>query len=317
MKNLAKYSVYFGEQRVALTRAERRGPNRLERLPVSVIVPHYNCLDGLKLCLESLERQSLRRDHYEIIVVDNGTPGGLGPLPGAFERVRFLHADERGAACARNAGLKVARGEAIAFIDADCIAHKDWLAEGLASLWDADLAGGRVEVTSREADAPTDVEAFERVFAFRQRTYVKRRKFSATANLFARREAAKAIGAFRNGVSEDVDWCRRGVALGFRLAFNDKAVVSHPARYDWSDLSQKWERMIRERWNGFGAQNPFRRAVWLGLAMATALSAAPHLISVLTSSQLSSLRDRIGAMKVLTRIRFWRAQRMVALLAAR
>ncbi len=301
---------------MALTRAERRGPDRPQRLPVSVIVPHYNCIEGLQLCLESLERQSLRRDHYEIIVIDNGTPGGLGVLPGAFDRVRFLHADERGAACARNVGLKAARGEAIAFIDADCIAHKDWLAEGLAALWEADLAGGRVEVTTREANSPTDVEAFERVFAFRQKTYVNRRKFSVTANLFARREAAQAIGAFRNGVSEDVDWCRRGVALGFRLAFNDKAVVSHPARYDWSDLSQKWERMIRERWNGFGVHNPFRRAVWLGLAMATALSAAPHLVSIMTSSQLSSLRDRIGAMKVLTRIRFWRAQRMVELLAA-
>lgn len=280
----------------------------------SVIVPHFNQKRLLALCLESLERQSLARDRFEIIVGDNMTPAGVEALKTAFPRVVFVEAQARGAAHARNAALAAARGEVIAFTDADCVAAPDWLERGLDGLAHADLCGGRIEVTAADAARPSPVEAFERVFAFRQRDYVRRKKFAATANLFARRAAADAIGPFTNGLSEDVDWCRRGAALGLRLAFNDRSIVSHPARRDWSELVRKWDRIILERWNGFATGAPLRRPLWLFLAAATALSAVPHLARVAFSPELERLRDRAAAAGVLARIRFWRAARMTALL---
>jgi GT2 family glycosyltransferase len=282
----------------------------------SVIVPHYDQPGLLRLCLESLERQSLDRARYEIIVADNGTPGGLDALKARFPGVIFTTALERGAAPARNAGLAIARGATIAFTDADCVAAPDWLENGLAALADADLCGGRIVVTPADDARLTDVEAFERVFAFRQRDYVERKGFAATANLFARREAAERIGPFTNGLSEDVDWCRRGAALGLRLAFNDRSIVSHPARRDWSELVRKWDRIILERWNGFSRTSLSGRAQWLILAAATALSAVPHLVRVAFSPELQKLKDRAAAAGVLARIRVWRAARMTALLCA-
>jgi GT2 family glycosyltransferase len=283
----------------------------------SVIVPHFGQPELLALCLESLERQTLARARYEIIVADNGTPGGVDAVKARFPHVIFTTATERGAAPARNAGLAIARGAGIAFTDADCVAAPDWLETGLEALRDADLCGGRIRVTAADAARLSPVEAFERVFAFRQRDYVERKRFAATANLFVRRAAADAIGPFTNGLSEDVDWCRRGAALGFHLAFNDRSIVSHPARRDWSELIRKWDRIILERWNGFSRASVRGRALWLLLAAATALSAAPHLLRVVFSPELEGLRDRAAAAGVLARIRLWRAARMTALLTSR
>lgn len=284
---------------------------------VSVVIPHFDQPALLEKCLESLERQSFPRDRLEIIVADNGAPGGAGAVARKFPRVKFIHAAQRGAAHARNEALKIARGAAIAFTDADCVAAPDWIERGLEALTGAELVGGRIVVTAENEDRPSPVEAFERVFAFRQRDYVERKNFSATANLFARRDAALAIGPFTNGLSEDVDWCRRGVALGFRLAFNPNSIVSHPARRDWGELIRKWERLIAERWAGFDREGALGALRWMSLAAATALSTAPHLLRVMTSAELKTARDRIAAALVLARIRWWRAARMAALLTAK
>ena len=282
---------------------------------VSVIIPHYDDKARLLLCLESLEQQTLPRDDYEIIVADNGTPCGLGDVEARFPRVRFVLSSERGAAHARNAAMEAARGDIFAFIDADCLAAPGWLREGEAALSDADFVGGRIDISVETDKCPSPVEAFELVFGFRQKLYVERKRFSATANLFVRRETAVEIGPFRHGVSEDLDWGRRASALGFRLAFNANPVVTHPARRDWQALVLKWDRLTRERWGGVENRGPKGALKWTALAIATALSAAPHLWAVMTSRKLTRLRDRIAAAGVLARIRLWRAQKMLALLA--
>ncbi len=284
------------------------------RPEISVIVPHYNDLEGLEACLQSLGRQTIDRERFEIIVADNATPGGLGDMPVRSPKVRFLTVVERGAACARNTAMQAARGEVFAFIDADCIAAPDWLEAGLAGLAACDLVGGGVDVTVATPGAPSAVECFEKVFAFRQKIYVERKGFSVTANLIVGAETARAVGPFVNGVAEDLEWCRRARALGFHLTFNDRARVAHPARREWSDLVQKWDRLVRERWNGFGAHGAWGRLKWACLAGATALSAAPHMAAVATSDRLQSLRERAMAASTLTRIRLWRARRMLALL---
>jgi glycosyltransferase involved in cell wall biosynthesis len=283
---------------------------------VSVIVPHYNQPAALRLCLQSLSKQTFEPASFEVIVIDNGSDDGeavadaLSLFPGAT----LIREPRRGAAHARNAGMQVARGAIFAFIDADCVAAPDWIAAGVEGLRGADLSGGDVAVTVADARAPTPVEAFESVFAFRQRQYVIRKKFSVTANLFAWRAAAEAIGPFTPGVSEDVDWCRRAGALGLHLAFNARSIIGHPARRDWAELVRKWDRLVAERWNGFAGRSPARRLKWAALAIATALSAAPHMIMVLTSRRLTRLSDRIAATGVLIRIRWWRAVRMFAAL---
>lgn len=288
------------------------------RVAVSVVIPHLDQPEALRLCLESLARQSVLPDAFEVIVADNGSSdeGALALALASFPAARLVVEPARGAANARNAALRIARGEVIAFIDADCVADPSWIEAGVAALARADLCGGEVKVTAADEERLSAIEAFEKVFAFRQRDYVARKKFSATANLFARRRVVDAVGPFTNGVSEDVDWCHRAVALGFRLAFNAKSIIGHPARRDWNELVRKWDRLVRERWNGFEGRSPAGRLKWAALAIATGLSAAPHLFMALTSDRLDRLSDRVAATGVLVRIRWWRARRMFAVMRA-
>ncbi|MEZ5897359.1 MAG: glycosyltransferase family 2 protein [Parvularculaceae bacterium] len=285
-------------------------------IAASIIVPHFDQCELLARCLESLEAQTWPRANYEIIVADNDTPGGVAEIAALFPDVIFLTEKTRGAAAARNAAMARARGDVFAFTDADCIAAPDWLACGIDALNKTEMAGGAVNVTVRNELAMSPEEAFERVFAFRQRRYIEQKNFAVTANLFVCADVARRIGVFVNGVSEDVDWCRRGRALGFHLAFNDKSIVSHPARRNWTELSRKWDRMVAERWSGFGGRSPFRQWAWAGLAVATALSVAPHMVRIFASAELSAWRDRIAATGVLARIRWRRAGRMLSLLRA-
>lgn len=89
---------------------------------LSVIVPVYNAEKYLSRCLESLLKQGIK--DYEVICVNDGsTDGSLGVLETYAERygniVRIINQTNGGVSKARNAGLDAARGDVIAFCDAD------------------------------------------------------------------------------------------------------------------------------------------------------------------------------------------------------
>ncbi len=285
-------------------------------LSASVVVPHYNDKIRLAACLASLEAQTCPRHRYEVIVADNGTPGGVADLAARFSRARFVEETRKGAAHARNAALAVAGGGALAFIDADCVADPAWLEEGLRALEAADLAGGAIALTAQDADAPTPVELFEMMFAFRQQHYIEKQNFAVTANLFAKRAVFDAIGGFRHGLPEDADWCWRAVAAGYALRFAPAARVSHPARRDWSGLVAKWERLVQEKYAATRCR-PLFAPRWLILALLVGASSVPHGARVLLSPMRISWRQRLAVIGVLARIRAWRAGRMLALLGGR
>src|SRR3546814_14051547 len=70
---------------------------------ISVIVPHYDDVERLKLCLDALEAQSLLRSSFEIIVDDNGSPGGKQALAALLgDRTSSVIVPEKGAGPARN-----------------------------------------------------------------------------------------------------------------------------------------------------------------------------------------------------------------------
>lgn len=258
----------------------------------------------------------MARQDFEIIFVDNNSETDLSELHTEFPQVYFVTERKSGAAHARNAGLAVARGRKIAFIDADCIADHHWLKNGAQALERHFMVGGQVDVTAKAQNAPTSVEAFEQVFAFQQQKYINRKRFSVTANLFVRRDTANQIGPFSNGVAEDFEWCQRAYTLGIPLVFDATTVVSHPARRTWEDLVRKWDRLTIERWNGYCGSSAVRKMIWVGLAFATAFSSAPHLALVFLSSRISGFKDKLGAARVLIRIRFWRGRRMLSVLSS-
>ncbi|TMA34635.1 MAG: glycosyltransferase family 2 protein, partial [Deltaproteobacteria bacterium] len=94
---------------------------------VSVVVPTYNCAPYLAESLESVLAQTFR--DFEMVVVDDGSTDHTWAVLGQYAGVAtIVRAPHGGLSAARNAGLAAARGEWIAFHDADDVALPDRLA---------------------------------------------------------------------------------------------------------------------------------------------------------------------------------------------
>lgn len=280
---------------------------------VSVVIPHYNDLNQLAHCLESLRRQRFSRDGFEVIVADNNSVGGVAAVERIAPDVLVVPAPEQGAGPARNAGAATARGTHLAFIDSDCIADENWLREGTAALERFDYVGGQVITTMENAKHPTQAEAFEAVFAFNFKKYIERDKFSGSGNLFVPRAIFERVGGFHALMTEDVEWCRRANAMGYRLGYAERAVVSHAARREWSELMRRWDRMMLEDIR-LAMERPRWRLRWSIHAAVVAVSPLVHWLPVVRSRRLIGLRAKACGLLGLFRIRAYRSYRMLGLL---
>ena len=100
----------------------------MNRPRFSIVLPTYNRERTLVRAIESVLRQSC--EEWELIVVDDGSTDGTSALLARQldRRVRTVMADHRGVSAARNAGIRVAAGDYITFLDSDDHADHDWLA---------------------------------------------------------------------------------------------------------------------------------------------------------------------------------------------
>lgn len=273
---------------------------------VSVIVPHYQNLAGLRLCLDALGRQSYPADRYEIIVADNSSPVGLDAVLAAVEgRAQVVMVEQKGAGPTRNGAAASARGEILAFTDADCQPEPGWLSAGVATLDRFDLVGGRMRVLVEDPDHLSPSEAFEKVFAFNNEAYVTRKGFTVTANLFCARSLFEQVGGFRTQVSEDMDWCHRARDAGYAIGFARDAVVGHPARRTLALLKDKWRRIDRETF-GIYRSRRLGETLYVVRALALPFSILIHGPKVLRSRELSGFDQRCAALATLAYMRLWR-----------
>jgi glycosyltransferase involved in cell wall biosynthesis len=101
---------------------------------VSVVIPVFNGGGTVGAAIESVRRQTYG-DH-EIIVVDDGSTDETPSVVAAFgDGVRYVRQENRGVSAARNVGLAEARGEYVAFLDADDLWLRRKLEKQVAVLW--------------------------------------------------------------------------------------------------------------------------------------------------------------------------------------
>lgn len=102
---------------------------------ISIVIPVYNHARALERALVSIAAQTYK--HIEVIVVDDGSDEAIGQLGNwtiGDGSVQVIRQNNRGAAAARNAGLKKANGEYVIFWDADVEAEPDFLEKLCAAL---------------------------------------------------------------------------------------------------------------------------------------------------------------------------------------
>ena len=92
-------------------------------MKLSIIVPVYNVEAFLNKCVDSLLAQDLPADEYEVIIVDDGSTDSSGALcdtlAAEYGHIRVIHQRNRGLSGARNAGIPVASGTYVLFVDSD------------------------------------------------------------------------------------------------------------------------------------------------------------------------------------------------------
>lgn len=133
--------------------------NENRQFPViSAIVPCYKQTEELQSCLLALSRQDFEHP-YEVILVDSAFDPEVARLAEAYPKVQLIRSEERLiCASAKNLGAEYARGEYLAFTDADCIPESDWIQQVHDSLYAGKLAvGGPVlDALPRSPIAVTD-----------------------------------------------------------------------------------------------------------------------------------------------------------------
>jgi glycosyltransferase involved in cell wall biosynthesis len=193
------------------------------------VIPAYNAEATLGACLDSVLGVRYPGCEMEVIVVDNASSDGTAALLERYRgRVQVLHEKRRGPAAARNAGLRRARGDLVAFTDADCVVERAWLAELTRPLADRSVgaAGGRIlpvkPYNSVEAFG-TEIHDHEAAITQFKPGYV------ITMNWASRRAVLLEAGGFDESLlrGEDVDLAYRLVARRYRLVYVPGAVVRH------------------------------------------------------------------------------------------
>src|SRR2546423_77327 len=125
---------------------------------VSVIVPVRDGATSLPALLDSFGRQTLPRERFEVIVVDNASRDGTGDV-GRQWGATVVEEPIPNRAGARNRGVEAAHTDLFAFTDADCVASERWLEALLECAAGAAMTAGPVIVSTNPE--PNAVERFE------------------------------------------------------------------------------------------------------------------------------------------------------------
>lgn len=96
---------------------------------ISIIVPIYKVELYIHQCINSILAQTYA--DFELILIDDGSPDNCGVICDEYakrdDRIRVIHQENAGVSAARNAGIEVAKGEFICFVDSDDYVDKDYL----------------------------------------------------------------------------------------------------------------------------------------------------------------------------------------------
>jgi len=198
-------------------------PARGEPGLVSVVIPAYNAAATLGETLASLRAQ--HHAHWEAWVVDDGSTDATAAVVRAAAaedpRIRLLRGAHRGVSAARNLGIAAARGEFVAFLDADDLWEPGKLAAQLAQLR-ADPGIGLSFTRARFVapdGRPTGSCSAPHAGRIGAAELLYGNPATTASTLLVRREALDAVGGFDEALrwSEDLEWMLR-VALHGRWA---------------------------------------------------------------------------------------------------
>ncbi len=191
---------------------------------VSIIIPvcsRHNRKETLGVCLESIRSQTYPRENIELVIVGDGCNPAAHISAADIQAKTYLFRNRAGLVKTRNKGVELSSGEFLAFIDADCVADKDWLRNLVAFLDNDGIAGC--------AGAVLD---FNKRCINKNRIYGNEYylPFTGFGNAVFHRKILEEIGFLDEALGmheEDVDCSWRVYLKGYRIAYVPDAIVFH------------------------------------------------------------------------------------------
>jgi cellulose synthase/poly-beta-1,6-N-acetylglucosamine synthase-like glycosyltransferase len=237
---------------------------------VSIIVPVRNAERTIEETFNYLFKVNYPHDKLEIIIADGGSTDKTLEITKKFQaKYPFITIVEvpncPSPGHARNAAIKVAKGEYLVFTDGDCAPEPSWLEELLLPFSKDDKIGGvGGEIHTLRTDPNNITESYCEQIGFlsvRGRFNIKeegympgiddmspsqvsadRCPFFATANVCFSKKAVDAAGGqfWHHPTGEDVEFSLQIQKAGFKLYYAPKAIVNHMHRVDLKSFNKQW-----------------------------------------------------------------------------
>ena len=201
---------------------------------VTIIIPNYNGLQFMELCMAALDAQICR--DFEVLVVDDGSRDNSLALARKFEsdRVRIIPQENQGVSVARNTGIRNARGEFICFLDAD----DEWRPDYLATIDDLTVkypesaifvTAYAVNMGNGKINYSTCLEPETGCLPSYWLTLAKGYDFVWTSATTMRRDTLMEAGLFKPGekIGQDLDMWARVARINPRVAYSNHICVNY------------------------------------------------------------------------------------------
>ncbi len=191
---------------------------------ISLVIPIYNTKAYLKNCLDSVLAQTER--DVQVVLVDDGSTDGSAAIAQAYakqdKRIEVYRQTHAGQSAARNLGLTYAKGEYIAFVDADDYIDPDWCQRHLDAISGVDYVQSGYTRSGRHLAPATN------------------HQFTSPCMRLYRRQAIEGMRFIEGMIYEDVIWsvdlwrrgssCRRIRYYGYHYTINPSGTTAtrHP-----------------------------------------------------------------------------------------
>ena len=207
---------------------------------VSVIIPVYNAEKNIANLIESLLNLDYPTELLEIIIVDNNSNDRTKEIAKQYPVKLLEEKNIQSSYAARNIGIITAKGDILAFTDADCIADAQWIRNAISCGDMADLVAGNVIFTRK---SKLNIFEIYDSYYYKQQKYNASIGTSTTANLIVKQSVFNLLGPFpvvKTG--GDIRWTRLATNKGFKMVYCENSKVFHSAR---KSLKETVQREIR------------------------------------------------------------------------
>lgn len=197
----------------------------------SVIIPAYNSEATVAFCLESALNQSLSKEDYEVILVDDGSMDDTRKIAENYP-IRVTQQEKQGPAAARNNGATQAKGDILIFTDSDCELDFNFIENIIAPFGqDSNIVGVQGSYKTKQKEFVAQFVQVEIETRYQKMAKSEYTDFIGTYAAAYRKDIFLRYGGFDVGFTlasgEDTEFSYKLHAHNHKMVFEPKAFVYH------------------------------------------------------------------------------------------